>query len=282
MRAILAAMQRISHWVDDVLACDDGELDDDLFDRIVALGGSARAKLLELATDPAWRGAAADGGGLAPYHALELLAALPPDDATIVRLVESIAADPVAEEVDHLVTCLVDTGPEAVPHVLAALAATSDREAAAAFCEALALGEVRDDRVFAALVAAFAQFPGDVAPWLAEYGDPRIVRSLHLALDCQEVGAGSSPGTDSAAITLAEAIADLGGDLTEDERRKYDLANRRSIRRLARVETELSSRDEPAAGPPPRPNDPCPCGSGRKFKKCCEGEGEFGGTASSE
>ena len=29
----------------------------------------------------------------------------------------------------------------------------------------------------------------------------------------------------------------------------------------------------------PGRNDPCPCGSGRKFKKCCEGKPEFGGAA---
>ena len=26
------------------------------------------------------------------------------------------------------------------------------------------------------------------------------------------------------------------------------------------------------------PNDPCPCGSGKKFKKCCMGNEEFDGT----
>lgn len=26
------------------------------------------------------------------------------------------------------------------------------------------------------------------------------------------------------------------------------------------------------------PNDPCPCGSGKKFKKCCKGTGDFDGT----
>jgi len=26
------------------------------------------------------------------------------------------------------------------------------------------------------------------------------------------------------------------------------------------------------------PNDPCPCGSGKKFKKCCKGTGDFNGT----
>ena len=26
------------------------------------------------------------------------------------------------------------------------------------------------------------------------------------------------------------------------------------------------------------PNDPCPCDSGKKFKKCCKGTGDFDGT----
>ena len=25
------------------------------------------------------------------------------------------------------------------------------------------------------------------------------------------------------------------------------------------------------------PNDPCPCGSGKKFKKCCQGTGKYDG-----
>lgn len=27
----------------------------------------------------------------------------------------------------------------------------------------------------------------------------------------------------------------------------------------------------------PRPNDKCPCGSGKKFKKCCMGNGQYDG-----
>jgi hypothetical protein len=248
-------MPRITHWVDDVLACDDGELDDDLFDRIVA------------------RGAAADGGGLAPYHALELLAALPPDDATIVRLVESVCADPDAVEVDDIVMCLVAAGPAATPLVSTALAATDDPAAARAFAEALAGGETRDGGVTGALLAAFSRFPGDVAPSLGDYGDATALPALHTALGAHFVGAGSSEDSDEDALAMAQAITDLGGELTADEETKRDLAVRRQNRRLARDNARRPEGDEPAAAPPPRPNDPCPCGSGRKFKKCCEGEG---------
>ena len=36
-----------------------------------------------------------------------------------------------------------------------------------------------------------------------------------------------------------------------------------------------SNRFQPKPLPPPRRNDPCPCGSGRKFKQCCLGWAQF-------
>jgi hypothetical protein len=38
----------------------------------------------------------------------------------------------------------------------------------------------------------------------------------------------------------------------------------------------LLVRPQPAAGPTPGRNDPCPCGSGQKYKKCCQGQGAPG------
>lgn len=33
--------------------------------------------------------------------------------------------------------------------------------------------------------------------------------------------------------------------------------------------SEVSARQEPAPAPKVGRNDPCPCGSGQKYKKCC-------------
>jgi uncharacterized protein YecA (UPF0149 family) len=47
---------------------------------------------------------------------------------------------------------------------------------------------------------------------------------------------------------------------------------RTAARRGDDVEDDLEELAAPRA---PAPNDPCPCGSGRKFKKCHEGDEEF-------
>jgi hypothetical protein len=270
-------MKPLSHWTDELLACDDGGMPDELFDRIVALGERARPRLLEFATSPEWRGASAPGGGWAPSHALEVLAALPPDAAACARLVESIEADPGAVDVDDLVKCLAAAWTVASPLVLAALAATRHPDAARAYAETIACGEPRDGASLAALLDAFRRFPGDVVLSLGEYGDPIALPAIRAALGAHFVGAGSTEDHDEDALSMAWAIEELGGELTADEARKRALAEQRLARRAARRADEDDA--EAAFFAPPLPNDPCPCGSGRKFKKCHEGDAAFGGAA---
>lgn len=61
-------------------------------------------------------------------------------------------------------------------------------------------------------------------------------------------------------------------------RGRFDRKRRREEERRKQLPTE----EEPALPPPVEPvhadkkpgrNDPCPCGSGKKYKKCC-GQGE--------
>jgi hypothetical protein len=186
--------------------------------------------------------------------------------------------------VDDLVSCLVAAGPAALPKVIAALAATKSSAAAPAYCDVLAHGETRDETVFAALLAAFARFPGDVAPSLGDYGDDRALDALHAALGAHFVGAGSSEDDDEDALTMASVIVQLGGELSEDEEKKRDLAERRQARRTARVEAQRPDDGDDGRDVPrrPSPNDLCPCGSGKKFKRCCEGDESWDGLPPAE
>jgi len=60
-------------------------------------------------------------------------------------------------------------------------------------------------------------------------------------------------------------------------RRFYDHCRERLERLAATVRAEQAARADPQPAPQPAPapsrppgrNDPCPCGSGRKYKKCC-------------
>jgi hypothetical protein len=182
---------QLSHWKDELLACG-GAMPDELFDRILARGEAARETLLAIATDADHR------GGDAAFHALELLAEMPEDDATTARLVASLVERPLDVECDALIDALPDS---ALPLVVAAL--DKARSAAAVF-------------------------------------------------------------------VLADAVETLGGELTTAHRRKLGRLERRE-ESAAPIEPAAAPEDFDDAAPAKvGPNEPCPCGSGRKFKKCCE------------
>jgi hypothetical protein len=273
-------MQPLTHWSEELLRCGDAGMPDELYDRIFALGERARPRLLEFATDPAYRGPGSAGGGFAAMHALEILAAMPADDDTVAQLVASIAADPHAVDVDDLEECLITMGSAATNRVIAALRETDDPVAAKAYCEVLSYSEPRSEETFQALLGAFSRFGGEVALSLGEYGDARALPAMREAFAKHFVGAGTSEDSDEDALCIAQAMENLGARLTPEEERKNDLALRRQERRLAREELEQAG-DEPDADEfdeapaKPLPNDPCPCGSGRKFKKCHEGDPDF-------
>ncbi len=75
----------------------------------------------------------------------------------------------------------------------------------------------------------------------------------------------------------ASFVKELGGKRLEDEavrfRRVFPDALADFARIARSIQEVLLKHAASAEVPPPRPeagrNDPCPCGSGRKFKKCC-------------
>ncbi len=273
-------MSPISSWLDDLLACEDDLLPDELVDRIVARGDAAREALLDVATGPEHRGYGSHGDGLAAVHALDVLAAMPAHDATAGRLVQSLVDDPESDVAREIADALCAMGDVPAAHALSAIDSAKRPESVAWLAHVLTETGVRDERTFAALCAAFDRFPADVASALAEYGDQRALPVLRRVFDAHVVEAGHPAEHEDRCIETAGAIEALTGGLTAAESEKVERSIARQNRLLRRSPPRLRDeseelRDDVAEPRHPGPNDPCPCGSGRKFKKCHEGDDAY-------
>jgi hypothetical protein len=103
----------------------------------------------------------------------------------------------------------------------------------------------------------------------------RILPALVRAFDSDELVAKANCAICSAEILgeLAEAIDVLGGTLTEAQcarlERIRDEADRMWVPVSGGLPPEPSARAPATRTPRPERNAPCPCGSGKKFKRCC-------------
>jgi hypothetical protein len=136
--------------------------------------------------------------------------------------------------------------------------------------ELLVVVDACDDRVRGALLRVVDELPEYGAGLLLRRGDWRAVPELlrridHLALapldDCTLCA--------GLAVEALEAVVRaLGGVLTDEQRQRIDrVLDGEGLRSFPRA-------GAPRGHPPVRilragRNAPCPCGSGRKYKKCC-------------
>jgi hypothetical protein len=142
--------------------------------------------------------------------------------------------------------------------------------------EVLARLGVHDDRIYDRLVAFLREDSELGATYLAEYGDERALEPLSQALDEAPLDEGGGLGVNHHLVELSEAIYTLGGELTDSQQSK--------LRRAEAIHEESRRRSHPLFGArrgqgsrtyKKKPledvgrNDPCPCGSGKKYKKCC-------------
>lgn len=105
---------------------------------------------------------------------------------------------------------------------------------------------------------AFAEFDeelGAVLFILVFFADRELTRRMHEEM--------CSPNT-----TL-EKMAATALSMFEDSMQSYAHLGRSINEALMEIEY---SADPPEAARKPGRNDPCPCGSGQKYKKCCEGK----------
>jgi HEAT repeat protein len=262
-----------------------------LRERILAFGPEVIPPLVALAEDEALSLATAPGEGWGPIHAVDLLADLHAEAA--VQPMLSLLANTEWMTIIHgrVIQGLPRLGPPVLEPALAAYAGTSDPDLRRSLASVLAELKVHDERVYQILTGELEENLELGAMHLAEYGDPRALPLLSAAIDRYE-SRGDQIMINHALVELRAAIEDLGGELTPEQRAKIDRILepderrrrefRAAIERLAEQEAleTLSARGH-ALAPEPHPsraarkigrNDPCPCGSGKKYKKCCLGK----------
>jgi hypothetical protein len=188
-------------------------------------------------------------------HELRLTRAVP---ALVHCLVTMPIAHPLALVSRAALTRL---GADAVDALVAAFRTAPDPESRERVAMTLLRTNVVDDRIRAAFVRVLDDDPEKGAAYLAEYGDTRSIPDLVRALDPSALAASADCAicASQRAIAIVCAIRALGGTVTA--------AQSAGIDRLLEREKGLW-RPFPSHPRPPR-NGPCPCGSGRKYKKCC-------------
>jgi hypothetical protein len=216
--------------------------------------------------------------GWAPIHAVRLIEDMGAEGAIgefIQALRETEDRDPLHEEIHRVLRGL---GERVVEPMFLAHATFRDERVQDCVAEVLAGAGVRDDRILELLRGMLET--GDVilaAGLLAEYGDPAALPALSRALDEATIEAPAPVTRTRALLEIAGAIQVLGGRLTPEQ--------------AATVEGARIPPWHPLPPPPPPPpvalrrpdrpgrNDPCWCGSGRKYKRCHLGEDASDATA---
>jgi hypothetical protein len=267
-------------WFDEIRDCD-GSIPEEVFASVVADGEDARPHLLDLLMDPSFREPEDPDSGWAAVHAAELLGRLPPQPGTVDALLATMrSAASAGNELLASVAMheLAGCGEAAVPATLAALAA-SGSEAEKNWClDVLSRSGARSDAVYDLLLAHLAAEPGQGAMWLAEYGDARAVPALHEAFARHRFERGDSLLANQDLFEIEDAILELGGELSPREIELLDEVRRARRAWAGRLERAAAAARSDWRLPVNRPavarlrvgpNEPCPCGSGRKSKKCC-------------
>jgi len=237
------------------------ELPADLRDDILALGPAAVPDLIALLGDQ-------DGGGSQgwpPIHAVDLLVDSNATEAVGPMLEALAAADWMEILHDRLIQRLPVLGPCVLEPALALAGETDDLEVLRSLGAVLAKLDVRDERVFALLREVFEEDVVFGALLFYDYGDARAAPLLLGAIE--EFEPVFDEPTDAGDLTeLLETFRHLGGVLPADvEARTNEWFALWEARRKAFV----SRLGWPARAAKVGRNDPCPCGSGKKFKKCC-------------
>jgi HEAT repeat protein len=266
-----------------------------LRERILSFGPAVVPPLIALFEDEDLALETAPGEGWAPIHAADLLGELRATEA-IEPMVRYLADDDWESILyNQVMEALPKVGAPALEPVLAAYDAAADRFLRMRFAGVLAGLRVRDDRIYELLTSELEHDPEPGAMHLADYGDPRAIPLLSAALDAFEpVVDDENLMANHVVVEFEDAIKRLGGQLTPEQQAKvkriFAMDQPKRDRLTALLEHAVGQADlETSAVPGARAlltgvrparaarkvgrNDPCPCGSGKKYKKCCLGKG---------
>ena len=166
---------------------------------------------------------------------------------------------------DRIAEALPELGAHVLEPALSVLAEVAkDQEARHSICEVLGKLRVKDDRILAALLRVYEDDPEYEAMLLADYGDAQILPRLQQDIEALIPDFDNRASRDS--LPLSDHFVDhLGGELPPELQTRVDgWVAQWEARREPPPKLVVAS-----SGPKVGRNDPCPCGSGKKYKKCC-------------
>lgn len=242
------------------------ELPLSLRDEVLALGSGVVAELIELARDEEAGADDAPGEGWPPIHAVDLLIDLKAEAAIepLLRVLSTATYDALIY--NRISLRLPELGAAVVePALRLAHDEDIDAEFFDSLCCVLSETGVRDERIFECLCKHFESSSVLGAGSFASYGDERALPLLRQAIEEFEPMWDSEFGM----LELREfidAYRHLAGTVPDDL-----LEHERQLREV--WETQLAEKlaaEQPAVSEKIGRNEPCPCGSGKKYKKCCQ------------
>lgn len=230
---------------------------------VLGLGEAAVPALVEVLRDEDLLQTDSPGDGWAPIHAARLLGTLKAE-AAIPAMVEVLGGmEPEAILFSELTYALSQLGPAVAPVVLQALE-QGQAEEELGLLEVLSRSGVRSDAIFTRLVDLLHEDADLGAMFLADYGDPRALPALVEAFEAYVPTEGEGVFIGQTLIDIEDAIHELGGELTDAQRKKLDAVVGQRFHVLSKRLAHTPARREERPGR----NAPCWCGSGLKYKKC--------------
>ena len=242
------------------------KLPDDLKAAILALGPAVVPSLIEILEDEDLAAEDSPSGGWPAIHAARLLGELKAEEAIepFLRLLREGEVDEDSWLINDAEINLPKLGPAILEPVLAAFDEAVYAEDLGPLAYALANCGAKDDRIYEALVEFFHENEFLGALRFADYGDDRALPLIRRAIETFVPDPGSPLGARDL-VDYVDSYERLAGTLPSElvahvEKLRSDWAERRAALVGPARSTKVGR------------NDPCPCKSGKKYKRCCLGK----------
>jgi hypothetical protein len=225
---------------------------------VVAMGPSVIPALMELVENEKDLGhIEAPGRGWPPAHAAYVLIELKAMEA-IPALVNILATSEVYSIIHELIAEHIwKLGPALLEPLLNVARTTKEPQVRTSCLLILTRSGAKDERLFHEISLLFEEDPIRGAQAFGHYGDPRALPVLsHAILNAKR---DTFMAYAKMPINFAmDAYERISPPLPDNLRAHYDSLKADADREKFALKAKGTGR-----------NDPCPCGSGKKYKKCC-------------